>query len=51
MYPLVGHIDNGTVAGAIRKIFVYFLLNFALNLKLLLKKINKKAPLQLKKGK
>lgn len=23
MYPLIGHIDNGMVAGAIREIFVF----------------------------
>lgn len=43
MYPLIGHIDNGMVAGAIREIFVVSS-QFCCEPKIALKK--KKAPLQ-----
>ena len=45
MYPLVGHIDNEMVAGAIREIFVLSS-QFCCEPKIALKKLNKKAPLQ-----
>ena len=47
MYPLIGHIDNGMVAGAIREIFVLSS-QFCCKPKIALKK-KKKAPLQEKK--
>ena len=49
MYPLIGHIDNGMVAGAIREIFVLSS-QFCCKPKIALKK-KKKAPLQEKKNK